>query len=69
MQKTHKLCLIIHNYACKRHHLAYSAAHYHNKSSYKISAWLIKDSQRNGEKQDKVYNGPRVVESISAIGK
>ena len=33
----HNLCLIVYSYACKRHHLAFLAAHYHNKTSSKIS--------------------------------
>ena len=42
--------MIILHYESKRHHLAYSVAHYRNKSSCKIPAWLDKDLTRKGEK-------------------
>ena len=43
---------IILNYACKSHHLTYSAAHYHI-SSCKISASLVKDFSKKGEESEK----------------
>ena len=54
-QKKHNLCLIIQIYACKTHHLAYIAAHYHNKNSEKISAKLVKDFSRKGGKCEKMH--------------
>ena len=41
------------NYACKRHYIEYSAAHYYDKSSCKISAWMVKDFLRKGKKVKK----------------
>ena len=47
--------IIILDYACKRHHLAYSAAHYHNKSSCNISAPLkIFREVKKSEKKHKL---------------
>ena len=46
----HNQCLVIHNYACKRCHLVYSAVHNHNKSSSKIPVWFVGDFSRKGKK-------------------
>ena len=49
------LSIITLNHAWKRYYLAYSTAHYHNKSSCKVSAWLVKDFLRKGEKSKKTH--------------
>ena len=46
----HNSCQIIHNHVCKRHHLAYSAAHNHEKSPWKISVPLFQDFWENAKK-------------------
>ena len=51
----HSLCRNILNCACKRHYLVYSVVTYHNKSSCEISALLVEDFLRKGEKSEKKH--------------
>ena len=43
------------SYQCKRYDLAYSTGHDHDKSSCKMSAWLIKDFSKKSKHNYECY--------------